>query len=149
MGFRDPDARDFRHGLGDIRVGAAAAKIAAHPLAHFEHRHIGGAVDVALNMAGNACLDLVQHRHGRADLSRRAIAALEAVMLDERRLHRVQFLRRTKPFDRRHRIALVHDGKAKAGIDADAVHQHRAGAALTMIAAFLGAHQADMIAQRI
>jgi hypothetical protein len=42
-------------------------------------------------VARNACLDLLQHRHSRADLAGGAIAALVAVMLDEGRLHRMQF----------------------------------------------------------
>jgi hypothetical protein len=49
----------------------------------------GRAVRSALTWLG--CRgDLVEHADGRADLARRAVAALVAVVLDEGRLHRVQ-----------------------------------------------------------
>ena len=45
--------------------------------------------------------------------------------------------------------AVVHDGEGQAGIDALAVHQHRAGAALAAVAAFLGAGQVGDFAQGV
>src|SRR5439155_25098537 len=45
--------------------------------------------------------------------------------------------------------AVLHDGEREAGIDAPAVHQHRAGAALTMIAPLLGAAQRKMVPQGV
>ena len=50
----------------------------------------GVAVEVGGDVAWDAGLDLVEHRHRRADLPRRAIAALEAIVLHEGRLHRMQ-----------------------------------------------------------
>ena len=88
---------------------------------------------------GHAGLDLGEHADRRADLARRAVAALEAVVLDERRLQRVQVVRRAQPLDGDDLVALVHDRERQAGVDAPAVDQHRAGAALAVVAALLGA----------
>ena len=57
-------------------------------------------------------------------------------MLEKRLLHRMQFIALREPFDRGDLVAFVHDGESEAGIDAPAVDQDRAGAALAMIAAF-------------
>src|SRR3954452_2444391 len=67
----------------DAGVGAAAADVAAHPLA---------------DLVVVARVPFVEQRPGRTDLPRRAVAALEAVVADEGRLHRMQpsFLR--QPF---------------------------------------------------
>jgi ribosomal protein S7 len=43
----------------------------------------------------------------------------------------------------------VHDGKRQAGIDAAAVGDDRTGAALAVVAAFLGAGQMQVFAQRV
>ena len=50
---------------------------------------------------------------------------------------------------RRLLIALVHRGEGQAGVDPGAVHQHRAGAALAVVAALLGAGQPQVMAQRV
>ena len=41
------------------------------------------------------------------------------------------------------------DGKRQARQDAPAVEQHRAGAALAVVAAFLGAGKAETLAERV
>ena len=92
---------------------------------------------------------LAEQRHGRNDLAGRAVAALEAVVLEERRLHRVQLVAFGQPFDRGDLAALVHHGERQAGVDAPAVDQHRAGAALAVVAALLGAGEAEVLAQRV
>ncbi len=51
--------------------------------------------------------------------------------------------------DGRDVIALVHHGEGQAGIDPPAVDQHRAGAALAVVAAFLRTREADVFAQCI
>jgi hypothetical protein len=43
----------------------------------------------------------------------------------------------------------MHRGKRQAGIDAAPVQQHRAGAALAVVAAFLGSRQPEMLTKRI
>ena len=72
---------------------------------------------------------------GGADLARRAVAALEGVVVDERLLQRVQRVPLGQPFDRRHLRAVLHDRQGQARVDAPAVHQDRAGAALPVVAA--------------
>ena len=100
-------------------------------------------------MAGPTGLRLGEHADGRADLAGSAVAALEAVALDEGGLQRVQRARRAQAFDRHDLVALVHDGERQARVDAPAVDQHGAGAALPVVAALLGAGQVQMLAQRV
>ena len=136
-------------GIDDVRVGAAAADVAAHAFAHFvggqprPRREVGG------DMAGNARLDLVEHRDRRADLARRAVAALVAVVLDEGGLHRVQLVRRAQAFDGGDAVAVVHHRQRQARVDPATVDDDRAGAALAVVAALLGAGQVQVFAQRI
>ena len=118
----------------DVGIGAAAADIAAHEFADFV-----GALRLALgDQAG-----------GRTDLSRRAVAALERVVIDERLLQRMQRAIRRQALDGGHFGAVLHDGEREAGIDPPPVHQHGARAALAVIATLLGAGQVEMVAQRI
>ena len=142
--------RDVANGRDDVRIGGAATDVAAHPLADLRvgqrdraGRHVGGGV------AGPAGLRLGEHADGRADLAGGAVAALEAVVLDEGGLQRVQGARRAETFDRHDLVALVHDGERQARVDAPAVDQHRAGAALPVVAALLGAGQVQVLAQRV
>ena len=53
----------------------------------------------------------------RADLPRRAVAALERVMVDERLLQRMQRAVGRETLDRGDLRAIVHDGKRQARID--------------------------------
>ncbi len=54
-----------------------------------------------------------------------------------------------QPLDRGDRRALGHHGEREAGVHAPAVDEHGAGAALPLIAALLGADQAQALAQGI
>src|SRR4051794_9269943 len=118
----------------DVGIGAAAADVAAHELAN-----LIGARRPALG--DQACR--------RADLSRRAIAALERVMIDEGLLQRMQRALRRQPFDGGHAGAVLHHGEGEAGNDPASVHQHRTRTALAVIAALLGAGEVEVIAQRV
>src|SRR3954471_24588222 len=100
-------------------------------------------------MAGYIGLDLVEHRHRRADLPRRAIAALIAVMLHEGGLHRVQIVRRAQPFDGGDAVTLVHHGEGEAGEHPTTADDDRARAALAVIAALLRAREMQVLAQRV
>src|SRR5688572_17427282 len=100
-------------------------------------------------MAGHPGLDLVEHSDGRTDLTRRTVAALIAVMLDEGRLHGMEIIRRAKALDRRDRVAFVHHGKAKTGVDADAINEDCARAALPVIASLLGAGQMEVLTKGV
>ena len=59
----------------DVGIGAAAADVAAHQFA---------------DLVGGLRLAFGDQARGRADLARRAVAALEGVVVDERLLQRVQ-----------------------------------------------------------
>ena len=122
------------NGGDDVGIGSAAADVAAHQL-----------LDVGVG--GTAWF--LQQRHAGHDLSRGAIAALVAVMLHERGLHRVQIAGLAEAFDRRDLVLFMHRGKRQAGVHAAAVDVDRARAALAMIAALLGAGQIRALAQGI
>ena len=109
----------------------------------------GCAEQVCAHVAGNAGLDFREHRDGGADLPGRAIAALIAVVFDERGLHGMHLVGRAQAFDGGDAIAFVHHRQREAGIDAPSARDHRAGAALAVIAALLGAGEMQVIAQRI
>src|SRR5256885_12008199 len=59
-------------------------------------RHQGLGHDVFAGMAGHAAFDFIEHAYGRADLPRRAVAALETVVPHEGGLHGVRGLRRAQ-----------------------------------------------------
>ena len=84
--YRTCDAGRIPNRGDDMVVGAAAAQIAAHPVADLLRR-----VGMALGDAGDA----------GHDLPRRAIAALEGVPFDECCLQRVELLALHQAFDRR------------------------------------------------
>src|SRR5207342_1380760 len=87
--------------------------------------------------------------NGGANLPRRAIAALKAVMGNEGLLQGVEFAIRSKPFDGRDLGAVFHDGERQAGDDAPSIDEHRAGAALAVVATLLGSGEIEIFAERI
>ena len=92
---------------------------------------------------------LAEHAHRRAELARRAVAALERVVLDERLLQRVQIVPVGQTFDGDDLGPLERDGQRQARVGAAAVDQHRAGTALAVRAAVLGAGQVEVLAQEV
>ena len=116
----------LKNGVGDVGVGAAAADVSAHLLAHLQPR-----VRVAL----------VNEALRRADLARRTVAALEGVVFDERRLEWVEVAWLTKSFDGGDFAAVQCHRQLKAGVGAHAIDLHSAGAALAVIAALLRARE--------
>ena len=70
-------------------------------------------------------------------------------MLYEGGLHGVQITGLADAFDGGDLIALVHQGERKAAVYAAAVDVNRAGAALPVIAAFLGAGEVNALAQGV
>ena len=69
-------------------------------------------------------------------------------MFQERLLQRMQFAV-SKALDGRDLAAVLHHGEREARIDAPPVEQHRAGAALAVVATLLGSGQVEMVAQGI
>ena len=117
----------------DIRVGAAAAEVAAHRLADLVAR------------PGVAFADQAD---GRADLAGRAVAALEGVVVDEGLLQRVKRVALGEGLRSSSPRPVVHDREGQAAVDAPAVDQHGAGAALPVVTALLGAGEVGVLAQR-
>ncbi len=109
----------------------------------------GWAVRSPLTWLGIPALISLKHRDGGADLPRRAIAALIAVMLHESGLHRMQFLRCSQPFDGGDAVALMHDRQREAGINASPIDDHGAGAALAMVAALFRAGEMQLLTQSV
>jgi hypothetical protein len=83
--------------------------------------------------------DFVQNRDCRTDLTGRAIPALVTIVPEERGLHRVKVLRRTKTFNSCNLISLMLHSEAETGVDARTIHQDSAGTTLALITAFLRA----------
>jgi hypothetical protein len=75
-------------------------------------------------------------------------AALHGARVDERLLHHVQPVAVCEPLDRRHLVAVGLRREHEAGADERAVEQHRARAALTLLAGVLRAGEAELLAQR-
>src|SRR3712207_6316263 len=91
----------------DARVRAAAADVAAHPLADLVVREARGRRrHVVRDVARVAAACLLEETNGRADLTGCTVAALEGVVLDERRLHGVQLVASREPLDGRDLLAL-------------------------------------------
>ena len=70
-------------------------------------------------------------------------------MGDEGGLHRMQRVALGEALDGDDVGAVVADGERQAGIDAPAVDQHGAGAALAAVAALLGAGEVEPLAQQV
>src|SRR5262249_19056467 len=122
--------RGLLHGSDDVGISGATAYVAAHIFAD---------VLVAAGMA------LLHASNGRHDLPGRAIAALEGVVVDEGLLHRMQAVIPRETLDRGDVLAFGCERKRQARHHAPAADQHRAGAALAVIATFLAASKAEML----
>src|SRR5436305_231995 len=118
----------------DADVTAAAADVAAHPLA-----------DLVVGIR----VPFAQQRDGGADLPRGAVAALETVIADEGGLHRIEAAAGGEAFDRDDRLILMHRRERDAGVDAPAVDEHGACATCALVAAFLRAREVEVLAQRV
>ena len=87
-----------------------------------------------------------RRRHHEA---RRAVAALERVLLVERLLHRMQLVALRETLDRRHLAAVRLHGEHGARLDRLAVEEHGAGAARGGVAADVRPLQAELLAQEV
>src|ERR1700761_4918777 len=120
---------DFGDRLGNVRISATAADVAAHALPELGvaelHRH----VQVARDVARDSGFDFFKYRYRGANLAWCAIAALIAIVLDESCLHWMQPLWSAEPLDCGDLVALMHDRERQAGIDPPAINDDRACAA--------------------
>ena len=122
------------NGGEDILVRSATADIAAH---------------IFLNVGVRGAAWLFKQCDGRHDLAGGAVSALVPIMSDKGGLHRMQCARRAQALDGGDFFAVVHQRQAEARVHAPAIDMHRAGAALTVIAAFLCAGEGDGLANTI
>lgn len=127
-------SHDLLDGIGDIGVCSASAKIAAHQFA---------------DLVARSCASLIDEPLGRADLAWSAVAALECVMINECLLEGMKRIALSQALDRGDSIAIMHDCQTQAAVHPPAVDQYRAGPALTVIAAFLGAYEVGVVAQKV
>ena len=84
----------------------------------------------------------------RDDQARRAEAALHGAGGDERLLHAMQLPSGGDALDGDDLVAVGLRSEDEAGADEGAVEQHRARAALSLLAGVLRAGQAELLAQR-
>src|ERR1700722_13255721 len=136
--------------IDDAVIGPAAAEIAAHPLPQLivtERYHLR--LEIRSDVTRHAVAKLGRHADRRADLTGRAIAALESVVFDERLLQGMQRAGSAEALDRGDLAALILNGQSEAGIDALAINQNGASAAGPLIAPLLRAEKVQMFAQEI
>src|SRR5437879_2876636 len=86
---------------------------------------------------------------GGHDEARRAVAALQAVLVPERLLDRVQLAILGHALDRGQALALGLDRKQGAALDGVAVDQDRARAALAGVAPDVSAREAEVVTQMV
>ena len=122
------------HRLDDVLVAGAAAEIGRE---HVEQLVVA---DVRI------VLQRVRRQHQEA---RRAEAALQAVVVDEGLLQRMQLLAVGEPFDGADLPAVGLDREHQAGADRLAVEDDRAGAADAVLAADMRAGLAAVVADRV
>ncbi len=130
--------------VDDRPVAGAAAQVAGDPVVHLVARH--------------APVGALVKREQRHDEARRAEAALRAVVLDHRELHGMQRAVLLGEVLDRHHLAAVHlSEQHDAGVDrlvhqlavAHTAERDRAGAAIALATALLGAGGALALAQII
>ena len=124
----------IQHGADDLVVAGAAAEVAGQPVA----RLVFGRVRVG-----------VEQRLGGDQQARRAEAALQGRVLEELLLQRMQSPPSAMPSMVSIRRPSASARQHQAGADQAAVDDDAAGAAVARAAAFLGAGQAQLVAQRV
>ena len=100
-------------------------------------------------MARNIRLYFFQNGDGGTDLPRRAVATLETIVLDERRLHGVQIARLTKTFDGGDFVTFMHDRKRQTGIDATTIDHDSTCTALAMVASLFGSGEMQVLPESV
>ncbi len=133
-----------RRRRGDVAAWTTAAKIFVYPV----HRQRLPASPCRMASASAAGFPIEQ-RLGRQHHPRNADAALHAALVDEGFLQRVQPAFVEQALDGLHRGAVGLVGHHQARVDGLPVHEHGAGAALALAAAFLGAGEPQVVAQQV
>src|SRR5512142_1242888 len=134
VGLRRQLLRRRLHGLDDVLVAGAPAEVARHPVA-----------DLLLARVRVLLQQTVRAR----DHSRRAEAALQAVILVERLLQRVQLAALREALDRQDVGTFALHGEHRARLDRHAVQIDRARAAVRRLAADVWSGVLELLAQRM
>jgi hypothetical protein len=74
---------------------------------------------------------------------------LKTIVLNKSRLQRMEPVAVSEPLDRCDGFAVMHCSEREARVDAAPIQQHRARAALAVIAALLGSCQREMLTQSV
>src|SRR5438093_6891241 len=136
-GFPDDDGHALgggQHRLDDELIAGAATEVAGDALA---------------DLGGAGAGVLPEQLEGEQEHRRGAEPALQALLLPERLLQRVEFAVGGEPLHGLDLGAVGLDGEHEAGADALAVHEHRAGAAHAVLASDVGADQPEVLAQEL
>src|SRR6266511_3381487 len=122
------------HRLDDVLVAGAAANVPGQRPADLLLRRVRV---------------LLQQRGAHEQHPRRAEPALQAVLLVEALLKRVQLTALGQALHRLHLAPVDLDGEVRARLDRNAVDEHGAGAAAGRVAADVRAGQAELLAQEV
>src|SRR4029434_10335377 len=134
----------------DADIGATATQVAAHALFDFRLGKLDvGCGDIVRHGARHTLFVFLHHADGRADVTGRAIAALETVVFDKGGLQRVQLIASGDPLNGRNLSALILHGERETRVDTLTVNQHGARTARALIAAFLRATQPEVFVERV
>ena len=136
-GGRRQAAAERGAGRGILDVGLVMERVLDGAVA-------GAAADIAFQRCAEILpLRLVQRRAGQ-DHAGGAEPALKRLRVEKRLLHRVHAALGSEAFDGGDGMALGAKRRDQAGVHRLAVEQHRAGAAVAGIAAFLDAEMAEL-----
>src|SRR5262249_30673254 len=112
--------RGVLNGLDDVLVAGTAAEVAGHPIADLLFRRVR---------------DFFEETIGTRNHARRAVTALQAVLLVEALLQRVQRAALLEAFDREHVSVVALHCEYRARFDRHSVEVHGARAAVAGFAA--------------
>src|ERR1700761_3352922 len=130
----------IEHGLDDVVIAGAATDVA------FEFRADGGFVELAARSLSIMASYDVDRRH---DHARGAVTALQAVIVAERRLHRMQLVALGDAFDGGDVRVRGLSGQHRAGFHRAAVDMDDASTALAGVATDVSAGQVQIVAQEM
>ena len=142
-----------RRTLGAVSVAVMTLTPAAAATACDDVVVPGAAAEVALEALANRRLVGRRTALDQADRgehhARRAVAALERVMVVERLLDRMELAVRREPLDRGDLHAVGLDAEHRAGLHRLAVHEHRARAARRRVAADVRPGEPEALAEHV
>src|SRR6266478_5101672 len=147
-----------RNGWPTYLIAVASAMAVCLRCQRCNCAHDVGIAGAAADVAGEVVTDFAlgrmrvvfEQQADAHDHPRRAEAALQCVVLMERRLYRMQCATtRRQAFDGRDRRSIRHYGKHRAGFDGLSVDIDGAGAALRRVATDMGSCEAEIVSQQM